>query len=411
MPPATRVVQPRVIPSGVDETGEGGQLEGGQLEGGAARGGQFEASQSEASQFEARQLEARQLEASQFEARQLEARQLEASQSEASQLEARQLEARQFEASQLEARQLEASQFEASQLEARQSEASQSEAPQLEASQLEARQLEASQLEMFRLRPKEQQKLGLLLELLGPLADEPCLLLTHGDSPGSLHYHLRQAGGAWSWAELEAAGIPQMEAFLGNPVHLATPTSLPFESGAFDRVVVVDVHEHLDELAPLNREIMRVLRPQGVAIVTAPNGDPCLPLMAVRRWIGLGNETCGRRVQGYTTAQLTDMLTAVELQPLAHGAYSRFFTEFAELAIHFGHVKLMAGQASGPPPPGGIAPRSAAGQGPVAAGQGPVGRSYTVYRAVFGLIRALSRLDGLIPRRPGYAMAVVVQKP
>jgi hypothetical protein len=34
-----------------------------------------------------------------------------------------------------------------------------------------------------------------------------------------------------------------------------------------------------------------------------------------------------------------------------------------------------------------------------------------MYRAVFGLIRPLSGLDGLIPRRPGYAMAVVVQKP
>jgi SAM-dependent methyltransferase len=305
---------------------------------------------------------------------------------------------------------------------------------QLDGRRVDGRQREAWQLEMFGLRPKEQQKLGLLLELLGPLDDDPCLLITHGDSPGWLHHHLRQAGGAWSWAELEPEGIPQMEAFLDDAVHLATPTSLPFESGAFARVVVVDVHEHLDELAPLNREIMRVLRPQGVAVVTAPNGDPCLPLAAVKRWIGMGNGTCGRSVRGYSTAQLTDMMTAVELQPLAHGAYSRFFTELAELAIHIGHVKLMGGQASGPPQPGGIAPRSAAGQGPVeagqgpvsatqgplaatqgqgpvAAGQGPVGRSYRMYRAVFGLARALSGLDGLIPRWPGYSMAVVVQKP
>jgi SAM-dependent methyltransferase len=263
---------------------------------------------------------------------------------------------------------------------------------------------EAWQLEVFRHSLKMQQKLCLLLELLGPLEHEPCLLLTHGDSAGSLHYHLRQAGGAWSWAELNTAGIPQLEAFLGDPVRLATPTSLPFESRSFERVVVVDVHEHLDELAPLNREIMRVLRPQGVAIVTAPNGDLCPPLAAVKRWIGLDDETCGRRVQGYTTTQLTDMMTAVEFQPLAHGTYSRFFTELAELALNSGRSRLIGRQASGPRPAGAPAPRPAAGPGSVS-------RTYRMYRAVFPLIRALCRLDGLIPGRTGYAMAVVVQKP
>jgi SAM-dependent methyltransferase len=262
---------------------------------------------------------------------------------------------------------------------------------------------DAWQLEMFRYSLKKQQKLSLLLELLGPLDHEPCLLITHGDNPGSLNYHLRQTGGAWSWAELEADGIPQMEELLGDPVHMATPTSLPFENAAFDRVVVVDVHEHLDELGPLNREIMRVLRPQGVAIVTTPNGDPHLPLSAVKRWVGMGNEVYGHRVQGYTTAQLTDMMTAVELQPLAHGAYSRFFTEFAELAINFAYVKLL-GRSSSVSRPGEIAPRTAAGLGSVS-------RSYRMYRAVFPLIRAFSRMDALIPGRNGYAVAVVVQKP
>jgi hypothetical protein len=120
--------------------------------------------------------------------------------------------------------------------------------------------------------------------------------------------------------------------------------------------------------------------------------------------VGMSNEIYGHRVQGYTTEQLTEMMTAVELQPLAHGAYSRFFTEFAELAINFGYVKLIGRKSSAPRPPGEIAPRSAAGLGSVS-------RSYRIYRAVFPLIRAFSRLDALIPGRSGYAVAVVVQKP
>jgi SAM-dependent methyltransferase len=257
------------------------------------------------------------------------------------------------------------------------------------------------QLEMFRFSLKKRQKLELLLELLGPLDHERCLLITCGDNPGSLNYHLRVAGGDWKWLELEASSIPQMEALLGEEVHHGRPDELPFADGTFDRVVVVDAHEHLDAVDALNREIARVLAREGAAIVTTPNGDTTLPLARLKRVIGMGPAVYGHRVQGYTAQELGEMMLAVGLRPVAVGAYARFFTELAELAINFGYVKLI-GRKRVKQSAGEIAPRTAADLK-------AAGRSYQIYRRVYPLIRAFASLDRFV-RRGGYAVAVAALK-
>jgi SAM-dependent methyltransferase len=263
---------------------------------------------------------------------------------------------------------------------------------------------DAWQLRMFEVSLKKQQKLAMLLELLGPLNHHRCLLITHGDNPGSLNYHLRAAGGSWSWAELEPDGIPQVEALLGETVHAATPGALPFEDEVFDRVVVIDVHEHLTEVTTLNGEIARILAPEGVAIVTTPSGDPKLRLAAIKRWIGMDNAAYGHVVQGYRTEELESMMRDAGLVPVGRGAYSRFFTEFAELVINFGYVKVLSPRRAGQAPAGEIAPRTADGLR-------SVGGAFRVYRTIFPLVRAFSALDILVPGADGYAVAVVACKP
>ena len=49
--------------------------------------------------------------------------------------------------------------------------------------------------------------------------------------------------------------------------------SLPFPENAFDLVLMLDVIEHIYKRIPLLQEIRRVLRPQGVLLVSAPNRD------------------------------------------------------------------------------------------------------------------------------------------
>jgi SAM-dependent methyltransferase len=261
------------------------------------------------------------------------------------------------------------------------------------------------QLQVFDVSLKKRQKLAMLLRLLGPLDGERCLLVTNGDNPGSLNHHLRRAGGAWSWCELEAHGIPEMERFLGEAVHAATADSLPFENASFTRVVVVDVHEHLDRTESFDRELARILVPGGVALVTTPNGDERLPVARLKRWLGMDPAAYGHTVQGFTADQLEAKMRAVGLVPERRGAYSRFFTELVELAINFAYVKAL-GRTQGAKRPGAgeIAPRSAEQLG-------SVGGAFRAYRTVFPVIRALSSLDALVPGRGGYAVAVVARRP
>lgn len=261
------------------------------------------------------------------------------------------------------------------------------------------------QLEMFKKTLKKQKKLRLLLELLGPLRDEQCLLITNGDNNGALNYHFRAAGGRWTWGEMEEQGISAMSALLGDRVYHVPPGTWPFPDGVFDRVVVIDVHEHLQNVAPVNREIARVLAPRGLAVVTTPNGDTKLPLAVIKRRVGMGPAAYGHVVQGYRFVELEAMLHDVGLRPERRGAYSRFFTELAELVINFGYVRILARRKNGPRvPKGTIAPSS---QDQLRAVQ----QTYRLYSLIYPLVRTFSALDVLIPGNRGYAVAVAARKP
>lgn len=265
---------------------------------------------------------------------------------------------------------------------------------------------------MFRKSLKKRQKLELLLRMLGTLNRERCLLLTCGDNTGALNHHFRLTGGRWEWGEIEAERIPEMADFLGEPVRHATPGKLPFPDDHFQRVVVIDVHEHLrpEELLPLNQEIARVLGPRGLALLTTPNGDRRLPLAAVKRLLGMTPKVYGHQVQGYTARELEEMARSVGLLPEARGAYSRFFTEAIELGINVLYVKVLGRDGGGRkgsedgPEEGEIAPSTSGALK-------RVGGAYRLYSAVFPFLHAISRLDALIPGRGGYAVAVAARMP
>ncbi|MGH9380702.1 MAG: class I SAM-dependent methyltransferase [Thermoanaerobaculia bacterium] len=259
-------------------------------------------------------------------------------------------------------------------------------------------------LEVFERSLKKRQKLELLLTMVGPLEDELCLLLTCGDNTGALNVHFREAGGRWSWAEMEADRIASIASLLGDPVHHASADELPFPDARFDHVVVIDVHEHLRDVRPLNREIARVLAPGGRAVLTTPNGNPRLPLAVAKRVLGMSPEVYGHHVQGYTAEALEAMARAVGLVPEARGAYSRFFTEAIELAINFAYVKMLPRAVAEKPREGEIAPSTSADLE-------RVGGAYRLYARLFPLLRAISKLDRIVPGRGGYAVAIAARRP
>jgi SAM-dependent methyltransferase len=263
------------------------------------------------------------------------------------------------------------------------------------------------QLRLFEKTLKKKQKLALLQRLLGPVrAEDRLLLLTNGDNNGAMNYVLRQGGGRWSWGECEAAAIPEMRAFLGDPVTHCSAERLDFPDATFDAAVVIDVHEHLTETAPLNRELFRVVRPGGRAIVTTPNGDLRKFAVRLKDLVGMTKETYGHVRVGYTIAELRQMLTDAGFVPGASGSYSQLPTEMLELGINLAYVKLLNRR------------KAAAGgdPGPIAPSSGDqvrkVEKTLRLYGAIYPVCRAVSSLDLLAaPFTTGYAVAVVGTRP
>lgn len=257
---------------------------------------------------------------------------------------------------------------------------------------------------MFSRSLKKQQKLRLLLRQIGRREGQRCLLVTCGDNNGALNHHFRRHGGAWTWVELEQEQIPQIQELLGEPVLLGRPDAIPAEDGTFDLAVSIDVHEHLDDLRPFNRELARTLRPGGTLVVTTPNGGRWKPVNVLKHLLGMRPEEYGHRVIGYTIAEHEETLKQTGLEPQAAGSYSKLFTELLELAINFAYVKILGKGGAGPAKQGVIAPTSRQELG-------SVGRSYRLYSAVYPLLRAISSLDRLLFPFTGYAVSVVARKP
>jgi SAM-dependent methyltransferase len=266
----------------------------------------------------------------------------------------------------------------------------------------EARHPEAWQLEMFSRSLKKRQKLQSLLQLIGTTDGKRCLLITNGDNTGALNYHFRAHGGDWTWVENEGEHVAEMAALLGAPVLRGAPDAIPVESSSQDLVLSIDVHEHLDDCAPFNRELARVACPGGLIVVSTPNGDPRKPVARLKTLVGMNEEQYGHKVVGYTIPQHEEMLRAAGMEPLRSASYSGVVTETIELAINFLYVKVL-GKGSG---------TRAGTIAPVSGSQlRAVGLPYKVYSLLFPLLVLVSSLDRLLPFGEGYAVSVVARRP
>jgi SAM-dependent methyltransferase len=258
------------------------------------------------------------------------------------------------------------------------------------------------QIKMFQRSIKKQQKLRALLELLGETTDKKCLLVTCGDNNGALNWYFRQHGGEWTWADVSGENNDQISKLLNEPVYAFQENNFPIPGGQFDCVVSIDVLEHLRQDQPFLRELRRMLKPGGKAVVTVPNGDEGLLANKIKWRFGMTPEVYGHTRAGYTIRELSEALCKSGLEPNDTGGYSRFVTEMIELVINFGYVRVLA-KKSGGAQPGHIAP--------VSAGELKThGLAYRMYSLIFPIAWILSLLDHLLPMRTNNAVIVSAQK-
>lgn len=203
------------------------------------------------------------------------------------------------------------------------------------------------QLQVFQHSIKKQLKVKTLLELLGDVTNQQCLLITCGDNNGAINWHFRERTGRWTWGEVSEENIEQIADLLDEPVLLLPADHLPFEGNSFDCVVLIDVLEHLEEDQPILNEIRRILLPEGRLIVTVPNGDPKLLANRIKQRLEMTPEVYGHTRAGYTLAELGEAVARAGLQPVKEAGYSRFFTEMIELAINYGFVFILSKKRGG----------------------------------------------------------------
>jgi SAM-dependent methyltransferase len=258
------------------------------------------------------------------------------------------------------------------------------------------------QIKMFRRSIKKQQKLRALLELLGETIGKKCLLVTCGDNNGALNWHFRKHGGEWTWADVSGENNNQISGLLNEPVYEFKEDDFPFSGGHFDCVVSIDVLEHLTQDQPFLRELRRVLKPGGKAVVTVPNGDAGLLANKIKWRLGMTPEVYGHTRAGYTVPELSDALRKSGLEPKDTSGYSRFMTEMIELAINFGYVRVLA-KKRGDAQPGHIAPVSARELK-------THGLAYRVYSIIFPIAWVISSLDRFLPARTNNAVIVSARK-
>lgn len=77
-------------------------------------------------------------------------------------------------------------------------------------------------------------------------------------------------------AELEWDVIRKAQANVGHlniPLHNANIYHLPYPSASFDAVILSEILEHIEDDQAALREVYRVLKPNGVVVITVPNAN------------------------------------------------------------------------------------------------------------------------------------------
>ncbi len=239
----------------------------------------------------------------------------------------------------------------------------------------------------------KQRKLHELAQSLGPSEGLRCLDL--GSDNGVISLLLRERGGSWASADLTDEAVASIRSLVGSDVHKLDAGPLPFADAEFDRVVVVDMLEHVPDEASFARELGRILKPGGRLIVNTPHLKHSL-LRRARHALGQTDEKHGHLRPGYTIEGLGALL-GPGFAMRGHRTYSRFFSELVDTAINWGVEHLgKKGSAKGMLVTGGDVKKHA--------------RLFRVYSLVYPFIASVAALDALIPWASGYMLIATAER-
>lgn len=243
-------------------------------------------------------------------------------------------------------------------------------------------------LALFRRSVLKQRKLAAIVEMLGPTDRLRCLDL--GSDNGIVSLLLRRRGGRWASADLTPEAVASIRELVRDDVHqIEKDTRLPFADGEFDRVVVVDMLEHVADEEAFAAELARIIKPRGRLIVNTPHLKDTA-LRRVRQAIGQTDAKHGHVRPGYTPESLAGLLSP-RFTLDRHRTYSRFFSEAVDTAINWGVERL--GKKSSPK-----------GLVVTASDLQRHRKAFRAYSLLYPAVWLISRMDALIPSVSGYML-------
>ena len=259
------------------------------------------------------------------------------------------------------------------------------------------------QVQLVRYSFKKREKLTILKYLLRDLPEDArCLEI--GCARGAISYFLRQWGGVWVSADLDAPHVRETRRVVGDSVVQIDTRGLPFRPETFDVVVSLDYMEHIEDDRTVLDELCALVRPGGRLIIGTPCTGRFYLLNRVKPRIGLQMEHYGHVREGYRPEDLHVELIYRGFEVEHVITYARFFTELVEMVLNAWYVRKRRRAADGATLRDGIIAPS------TEADFRAIERMFRWYRRIYPIIWGFTRLDYLLVPVRGYAMIIAARK-
>lgn len=254
-------------------------------------------------------------------------------------------------------------------------------------------------LTLFRKSVLKQQKWRAISALLGGTHGLRCLDI--GSDNGVVSYLLRARGGSWASADLNPEAVEAIRALVHTEVTLLNGRPMPFRDLEFDRVVLVDCLEHVQDDVSFMREITRITKPGGVILCNVPLRKDTW-LRRFRERIGQTDEAHGHVRPGYTLAELRALL-GTDYTVSGHTTYTKFFSQAVDVLVTWAIRRI---KSSGPE--AGTAEKADVQKGAFVTGRElkRYRKLFIVYNICYPFIWLLSQCDRLLWWRSGYTLLV-----
>jgi SAM-dependent methyltransferase len=254
-------------------------------------------------------------------------------------------------------------------------------------------------VKLFNRSVLKQAKYRRVLELLSEPTGKTNLDI--GADNGVISYLLRQRGGRWCSADLDAGTVQSIRQLVGSDVYQIDGGRTPFADAMFDQVVIIDFLEHIHDDRAFVRELARIVKPGGTLIINVPHLKPRSFLNRFRHHIGLTDAWHGHLRPGYSLEGLRQLLHP-EFDLEQWVTYSGTFSEFVDTALN-GTFQAIQRRKPGV---------SASGKGTVvtSADVEKHKKEFLLLSALYPALWTMAKLDALLPLQQGYKLIVKARR-